>query len=415
MPRRTHPGWLRKAPPSRAPTDTEARVAVGAGPDPLLPLTEHRPGASPGPRASALLVLSGLFAAQLAQIVVLRGGWSTAPVLVLAVAIFGLQLSHAAPSSRRWPSSRRLSALLAQGIITYLPLVILREEWPGLVGFLAGSVLMLLPGRISWAPFTGVIASMPLGSIWLGMSARVAVLLTFACLSTGLTVFGICRLWLASDRAHAASTQLAQATAVRERERFSRDLHDILGHSMSAITLKAELTRRLVTSDPPLARIELEEVADLARQASADVRVVASGYRNVSLATEAASAASVLLAANIMVQIEMDFGAIDDKVDAVLATVLREAVTNVLRHSTARLCAIKATRTDDVITLAVTNDGVPRTAASRTSGSGLENLAWRLEAIGGELVAGVHQADRFGLLATVPLSEESGRIRHDPR
>jgi two-component system sensor histidine kinase DesK len=237
------------------------------------------------------------------------------------------------------------------------------------------------------------------------MGARDATYLMIASLSSGLAVFAVYELRLASKRSNGASAQLAQLMSVRERERFSRDLHDILGYSLSAITLKAELTRKLVDSEPALAQDELAEVVELARQAATDVRLIARGYRNISLVQEAASVASLLSAACITPRVEIDCGALDDKVDAVLATVLREAVTNVWRHSAARNCAIEANQEDKMITLSVINDGVPRPVMSGTGGHGLQNLAWRLETIGGELTTGVSRDDQFSLLAKVPAQD----------
>jgi two-component sensor histidine kinase len=206
-------------------------------------------------------------------------------------------------------------------------------------------------------------------------------------------------------RERGAGAQLAQLTSARERERFSRDLHDILGYSLSAITLKAELTRKLVDSDPALAQDELAEVVELARQAAADVRMMASGYSSISLTREAASAASLLSAACITPRLTIDCGVLNEKVDAVLAIVLREAVTNVLRHSAARNCAIEASQKGTMVTLAVTNDGVSRPAKSGTGGQGLRNLTSRLEDIGGTLSTADSDDHQFSLSAVVPAEE----------
>jgi two-component system sensor histidine kinase DesK len=357
------------------------------------------------PRASSQLVLSGLFTAQLAGIFatpIPRHGFALGLTLITTGLLFGLQLGVAWRGAARWPRWRRLGTLLAMGALTYLPLAALGVEWPGMAGFFAGSILILRPARTSWVLFALVMASMLATPLELGMGARDATYLMIASLSSGLTVFAVYQLRLASKRADGASAQLAQLTSVRERERFSRDLHDILGYSLSAITLKAELTRKLVGSEPALAQDELAEVVELARQAATDVRLIARGYFNISLAREAASVASLLSAACITPRVEIDCGALDDKVDAVLAMVLREAVTNVLRHSAARNCAIEANQEDKMITLSVINDGVPRPVMSGTGGHGLRNLAWRLEAIGGELSTGVSRDDQFSLLAKVP-------------
>jgi two-component system sensor histidine kinase DesK len=352
--------------------------------------------------------LSGIFAMQLAGILaapIPRHGSALGLALITAGLLFGLQFCVAWRGGAGWPWRRRLCVLLAQAVLTYVPLVELGVEWPGMAGFLAGSILMLRPVRNSWVPFTAVIASMLVAALVLGLSFRDATYLMITSLGSGLTVFAVYQLRLASKRTQGAGVQLAQLTSVRERERFSRDLHDILGYSLSAITLKAELTRKLVGSDPALAQDELTEVVELARQAAADVRLIASGYSSVSLAREAASAASLLSAACITPQVAIECGVLDDKTDAVLAIVLREAVTNVLRHSSARNCAIEANQEDKMVTLTVVNDGVPRPVRAGTRGHGLRNLAWRLEAIGGELSTEGSRDDRFSLLAKVPIQE----------
>lgn len=152
---------------------------------------------------------------------------------------------------------------------------------------------------------------------------------------------------------------------------------------------------------PELAREELADVVVFARQAVADVRLVANGYRTMSLVAEAGSAASLLAAAGIMADIEIDCGALDEKVDTVLATVLREAVTNMLRHSSPRTCRLAASQAGECVTLVVANDGAPRSGVPYRDGGGLENLVARLEAVGGTLTV-ESQNDTFGLLAAVP-------------
>jgi two-component system sensor histidine kinase DesK len=184
--------------------------------------------------------------------------------------------------------------------------------------------------------------------------------------------------------------------------RFARDLHDLLGYSLSAITLKAELTRRLVGSNPARARDEIAEVIDIARQALADVRDVSGGYRNMSLAKEASSVTSLLSAAGIDVRVEVDHGALGEHIDTVLATVLREAVTNMLRHSTTQRCRIQASQAGETVRLEVINDGVPRSARSHRPGGGLENLNARVRAAGGSLTVRTTPEGTFELVAEAP-------------
>lgn len=409
MPRRQHrPGWLWREPTSGSQGQIGGQGAAGAGPDTPASSAGKPPDRVWTPRASSQLLVSGLFTAELAGIFLTsipRHDLALGLALITTGLLFVLQLGIAWRGAAGWSRWRRLRTLLAMGVLTYLPLVALRVEWPGMAGFLAGSILILRRPRTSWVLFALVMASMLVTPLELGMGARDATYLMIASLSSGLAVFAVYELRLASKRSNGASAQLAQLMSVRERERFSRDLHDILGYSLSAITLKAELTRKLVDSEPALAQDELAEVVELARQAATDVRLIARGYRNISLVQEAASVASLLSAACITPRVEIDCGALDDKVDAVLATVLREAVTNVLRHSAARNCAIEANQEDKMITLSVINDGVPRPVMSGTGGHGLQNLAWRLETIGGELTTGVSRDDQFSLLAKVPAQD----------
>jgi two-component system, NarL family, sensor histidine kinase DesK len=409
LPRQQY-GWLLSRLRSGSKRQIGGEVAAGTGPDASVSSADRRADGIWAPRATSHLVLSGLFATQLAGIFVVRiprHGFAIGLALTTAGLLFALQLWVGWRGAARWPRRRRLGVLVAMGALTYLPLT-LHVMWPGMAGFFAGSILILRPAKTSWALFALAVASVLVAPLGLGTDARDAIFLMLTSLSSGLAVFGIYQLRLFAKREQGAGAHLAQLTSARERERFSMDLHDILGYSLSAITLKAELTRKLVASDPALAEDELTEVVELARQASVDVRLMASGYSCVSLAQEAGSAASLLSAACITPQIAIDCGALDDEVDAVLAIVLREAVTNVLRHSTARNCAIVANREDKLITLEVINDGVPRPVKPGTRGHGLHNLARRLEVIGGRLSTGASHDDQFSLLAMVPAQGRPG-------
>jgi two-component system sensor histidine kinase DesK len=158
-----------------------------------------------------------------------------------------------------------------------------------------------------------------------------------------------------------------------------------------------------VGSDPARARDELAEVLDIAHEALADVRVVASGYRNISLAKEASSVTSLLATAGIDAHVDIACGALDENVDTVLATILREAVTNMLRHSAARKCVVEADAGADTIRLLVRNDGASCSASPGRRGGGLESLRTRLQAIGGKLTVEVPGDGWFSVLAEAPL------------
>jgi two-component system sensor histidine kinase DesK len=363
-------------------------------------------------RVILLTVLCGFVAVEVINVLAQprpSHGFAVGVGIASICVVFTLQVFISSPAAAKWPMWRRLIMLLTQGLVTYLPLLVLGSEWGGMAGWLAGSILLLLSGWIAWALFTAVVLSMLVGSLIMGLGLFNVAYLTVASLDTGLVVFGLSRLALIISYLKATRNELAQLAIIRERMRFARDLHDLLGYSLSAITLKAELTRRLVSNDPARASDELAELLDVARQALADVRLVARGYRNMSLSMEAAAVVSLFSTAGISARVEIDCGPLDERVDTVLATVLREAVTNMLRHSAARNCTVEANTACDAVMLRVTNDGVPSSAASRRDGGGLKNLASRLEAVGGKLTVSQHD-DRFEVLATVasPVTTDPG-------
>ena len=329
-----------------------------------------------------------------------HGGELVAGLTALTV-VFVLQFFNSSAAAARWPAWRRWGMLAAQAAATYLPLIVIGKEWGSMGGFLAGSVLLLVPGRAAWVLFTAVVASMLVYPLRLGLGSDVVAYLMVSTFYTGLVVFGLSRLSQVIRYVHAARDELAQLAVVRERVRFSRDLHDLLGYSLSAITLKAELARRLVSADPGRSRDEIAELIDIARQALADVRTVSSGYRNISLNKEAAAVASLLTTVGIDARVEICCGPLDEPVDTVLATVVRESVNNMLRHSDVRACSIEVRQEGDVIVLRMLNDGVRGNAATGRPGGGLENLAARLENIGGRLTVTTHE-DQFDLLAEAP-------------
>ncbi|MEV7421599.1 histidine kinase [Streptomyces sp. NPDC091212] len=204
---------------------------------------------------------------------------------------------------------------------------------------------------------------------------------------------------------HARSEDTA-ATVAQERARFARDLHDLLGYSLSAITLKSELARRMVGSDEIRARRELAEVLEISRQALRDVREVSQRYPDLSLTEAVASVRGVLDSAGVASDIEVHAGALPTEVSTVMATVLREGVANLLRHSQARRCRIRVRRAGGNISLALSNDGLRGSPdPTRRRRNGLDNLAARMADAGGELSVYTDRDGWFHLLAVCPVPE----------
>ena len=216
-----------------------------------------------------------------------------------------------------------------------------------------------------------------------------------------LLVFALASMAGLTARLVTARAELARAAVVHERLRFARDLHDLFGFGLSVLVLKNELARRLLGRDAGRARAELAEGVEVARQSLAELESVAVGYRSMTVDVEARTARTVLTDAGIEVTGEIAPGPLDDRTDTVLAIVLREGVTNLLRHSEARQCTLEVERTATEVRMRIANDGVAHLAETRP-GMGLSSLTGRVGALGGRLRT-ESDGDRFTLVATVPL------------
>ncbi|MEV2214614.1 histidine kinase [Streptomyces sp. NPDC050997] len=341
------------------------------------------------------------------------GPWLLAACLFSSVALFAIQTVHSYPGTERFRERYGLWTLLGQAVLTYVPMLFFSVTWGGMGGFLAGSSLLIITAPACWVAFGVIVAVTGLAAVAEGTGWVDSSYLVVSTVLTGLIVYGLTRLSNLVAEVHRAREELAEMAVARERLRFARDLHDLLGFGLSAITLKSELTFRLVATRPERAREELVAILQISRQALADVRSVARGYREMSLDAEAASAEDVLTAAEIEARIDLDCGPVSARAGTVLATVIREGVTNVLRHSKAQNCVIEAHPASGpdgpLVRLVVANDGADETrrTGSQDGGSGLGNLRTRVEEIGGRLTAGADDAGWFRLTAEVPRTPAS--------
>src|ERR671911_1184950 len=174
-----------------------------------------------------------------------------------------------------------------------------------------------------------------------------------------------------------AREELARMAVNEERLRFARDLHDLLGHSLSLITLKSELAGRLLPDEPEKAETEVHDIEEVARQALGEVREAVAGYRSPTLDEELAGAAEMLGAAGIDLAIDNEAGILPREIDGVLAWTVREGTTNVIRHSQARSCHILLAREDGTVYAKITDDGRGEKEQG-APGSGLSGLAERV-------------------------------------
>ncbi|MGW6446923.1 sensor histidine kinase [Lentzea sp. NPDC055074] len=299
----------------------------------------------------------------------------------------------------------RLGVLAGLAVCVYVPPLMFGNPYlAGVPGFLAGACALLLPRRAGWMAFLAVVGLQGVIYSVLGESTVAVAYALIATTNHGLVLYALTRLRSMVNQLHEAREELATAAVTQERLRFARDLHDLLGYSLSAITLKSELTHRLASIDPDRARQELTEVLEISRQALADVRSVALSYRELSFDEETQSAQALLSAADIEVTVKIDAcDQLPTEVKVTLATVLREGVTNLLRHSKAEHCEIVLSSSRDLVTMDITNDGIPTIEQRSRDGSGIGNLTTRVRALGGDLHAGLTSEHTYRLRAEIPL------------
>lgn len=220
-------------------------------------------------------------------------------------------------------------------------------------------------------------------------------------LLVGSVVLGSAYMGRTNRALHEAREDVARLMVAEERLRFARDLHDLLGHSLSVIVLKAELAGKLAAASPERAAPEIADIERVARQALADVREAVSGYREASLAAEIEQARVALAAAGVKVEIEPFKEGLPAPTESVLAWALREGVTNVIRHAGARAARIHLARSDRQAELELTDDG--RGALDFHPGNGLTGLRERVAGRKGEVEFGPARDGGFRLRVSLPL------------
>ncbi|HEV2141084.1 MAG TPA: sensor histidine kinase, partial [Candidatus Dormibacteraeota bacterium] len=217
----------------------------------------------------------------------------------------------------------------------------------------------------------------------------------------GLVGVGARFFWQRYGELIAAREQLAQLAVTEERLRFARDVHDLLGQNLSVLVLKSELVAKQLRddADEPL-RNEVRDIAQVARKSLNDLREAVEGYRRPTLQAEITSAHAALRAAGIGLLVEDTVGVLPPEQDGVLAWCLREAVTNVVRHSGARKCEVHLALVDGSANLEVADDG--HGATSLNGGSGLVGMRERVALVGGSVKLGAENGGGLHVRVSVP-------------
>jgi two-component system, NarL family, sensor histidine kinase DesK len=204
-------------------------------------------------------------------------------------------------------------------------------------------------------------------------------------LPVGMGAFMDARLRRSRQELMRKQEEVEHLATIAERERISRDLHDLLGHSLSLIALKAELARKLVHRDADACAREVADIETSARQALAEVRAAVTGYREKGLGHALASARASLAAADVRLEENVERFALAPAAENVLALALREAVTNVVRHAGARRCSVSLGLEHGVAVLRILDDGKARSEADIRHGNGLCGMRERAQSLGGRL------------------------------
>ena len=209
---------------------------------------------------------------------------------------------------------------------------------------------------------------------------------------------------------NAARKEISRLAVETERLRIARDLHDLLGHNLSLIALKSELAGRLVKAAPERAIIEISDVENVARTTLQEVREAVTSYRQPTLASELHAAREILTAAGVAYRYEGDenmIGGLPTAVESVLSWVVREGVTNIIRHSHAHQCTIRVTRDTNNVSVEVADDGVGFDSSSGKQSNGLRGLAERVAALGGQSETGSGSTGGFRIVVTMPLVQRN--------
>ncbi|MEU4534826.1 sensor histidine kinase [Streptosporangium sp. NPDC023825] len=276
--------------------------------------------------------------------------------------------------------------------------------WTTLPIYLTVVYSMALRPRLSVAG----IAAMALAVLLIGLLREddpgTTLVLVFQVVTLGVLFMGVRDTRMLVTRLRRAQEEVARLAASEERLRIARDLHDLLGHSLSLIVLKSELAGRLAENGSERAVAEIRDIESVARQALVEVRDAVTGYRQRGLSGELDGARTALEAAGTRVTIRLAGTPPPGTLDELLGWAVREGVTNVVRHARATRCEIEVTVGGETATLGIVDDG--RGAAPYRPGIGLTGLTERVRAAGGTVSAGPC-ATGFTLRVVVPLPAAS--------
>ena len=325
----------------------------------------------------------------------------------IALAILALQLRHSFAMARGERPRGAWWTLLTLCVLVYLPMHWYGWNWNAMQICVIASLPMVLRGRRLVAAAAVPVIGTDIVSFMANANAHEPISAIFyavfywtdVLIFEGLGMYGSARLARLLDELKETRAELAAVAIGRERLRISRDLHDLLGQSLSAISLKGDLAIRLLPVDPSSAGEQIQGLTALARDALRGILAVSRDEHTVSLRTETEGAVALLSAAGIDSQINLDLPDLAPPVEGMFAWTVREGVGNTLRHSQAHSCTIAGGRRDGRVFLEIVNDGARTPMAD---GSGLSGLSERAQALSGTASGSVTSDGQFRLVVEVP-------------
>ena len=330
-------------------------------------------------------------------------------VTTSAVAFAGLFVYASAtqdPVRERW--SRRREVVIVACLVAFPLFLVFYDTgyWSYSFVYALLPAIRLVPQPVRYRVVLAMGALTGIAALSSGLAATDVIAPVCVVLGSGGGWLGFGRLIEANKALERAQEEKARVAVAEERLRFARDLHDLLGHSLSVITLKSELAGRLLAVDVGRAGTEVAEIEGVARQALKEVREAVSGYRQATVAVELAGARTALAAARITWAEDVDTGlALPEAVEAVLAWTIREGVTNVVRHSHAVTCTLTLDVGATTATMSIVDDGTGAGGLpSSEAGNGLRGLGERVAAAAGSLSAGPGADGGYRLEVSVPVA-----------
>ncbi|MFI6348751.1 sensor histidine kinase [Streptomyces sp. NPDC050560] len=307
---------------------------------------------------------------------------------------------------RRLPSTRY--CLVALGVIAFGLEIGYGHSWQLLFPLLALATGSVLRGR--WLAWLIICMSVAAALISAWRSGWESAGIGYGTFISGMVTASLLALRETVIELRETREELARTAVESERLRFSRDLHDLLGHTLSVIVVKSEAARRIAHRDLGAALTQVTDIESVGRQALTEIREAVTGYREGSLATELDRARSALTAAGIEPVVRQSGPPLPARTEALLGWVVREAVTNAVRHSAASRCEIAVAGRAERVSLTVSDNGrgaaAERPAAQPVvGGTGLKGLTERLSAAGGSLAAGPGARGGFQVTAELPVEE----------